>query len=95
MANNGSNYESPRHSQEIKSQFQKCFIPKEEKKFFPSNTGPKGSRPRERSVFVKKLYNEVHLPEKKKRRRDECDDIFSNLNSDSDDDITDLLWKRK
>lgn len=51
--------------------------------------------PRERSVFVKKLYNEVHLPEKKKRRCDDGDDIFNNLNSDSDDDITDLLWRRK
>lgn len=49
----------------------------------------------ERSMFVKRLYNEVHLAEKKKRRRDDGDDIFNNLNSDSDDDITDLLWKRK
>lgn len=82
-------------SQDIKFRPQKCFLPKEEKKYSPAIFPTKSNMPRERSVFVKKLYNEVHLPEKKKRRCDDGDDIFNNLNSDSDDDITDLLWRRK
>lgn len=92
MSNNYSNFS---FSEDIKFQPQKCFLPKEEKKFLPSTFPIKNNLPRERSVFVKKLYNEVHLPEKKKRRHDDNDDIFNNLNSDSDDDIIDLLWRRK
>ncbi|KAI9576727.1 uncharacterized protein LOC119642205 isoform X1 [Glossina fuscipes] len=50
----------------------------------------------ERVNFIKGLYHEIRGTEKRKRIRDDLDDIFSKLNSDSEEeDVEKLLWSLK